>query len=99
MNIFSKAAGAVRYLFILPIKFYRRFISPLTPATCKYYPSCSAYAAEAYKKHGVIKGTLLTVWRLLRCNPWSYGGVDYVPDKIYAGYFKPKFKSKKKQEK
>lgn len=89
--------GAVRYAFILPIKFYRRFISPLTPSACKYYPSCSAYAIEAYRRHGVFMGTVLTIWRLLRCNPWSYGGVDHVPEKIYAGYFKPKNLKKKKQ--
>lgn len=83
----SKAVG---YFFILPIMFYRKFISPMFPARCKYYPSCSAYAVEAYKKHGVFKGTLLSAWRLLRCNPWSYGGVDYVPDKLTRIYFVPK---------
>ena len=66
----------------LLIRFYQRFISPLFGPRCKYYPSCSAYALEAYRKHGFFKGTLLTVWRLLRCNPWSLGGVDYDPDKL-----------------
>ena len=89
-SIFRKIVSLPRYIFIFPIKIYRRFISPLTPQTCKYYPSCSAYASEAYRMHGVVMGTALTVWRLLRCNPWSYGGVDYVPEKITAAYFKPK---------
>lgn len=66
-------------LFALPIRFYRRFISPLFPPTCKYYPTCSTYGLEALRVHGAFKGTLLTVWRILRCNPWSKGGVDRVP--------------------
>lgn len=82
----------MRYLAMALIKLYRRFISPLFPARCRYYPSCSAYALEAYRKHGVFKGTLLSVWRLLRCNPWSRGGVDYVPDEFRI------FKKKKKTE-
>jgi putative membrane protein insertion efficiency factor len=46
-------------------------------ATCKYHPSCSQYAADAVRRHGVLKGSLKTAWRLLRCNPWSHGGVDH----------------------
>ncbi len=95
MKILKKTAELVRYLFILPIKLYSKFLSPLFPARCKYYPSCSAYAAEAYRKHGVIMGTVLTAWRLLRCNPWSYGGVDRVPDNITKDYFIPKNMKKK----
>ena len=83
-------SGALGYLFILPIMLYRKLISPMFPARCKYYPSCSAYAVEAYKKHGVFMGTLLSAWRLLRCNPWSLGGVDHVPDRITRIYFVPK---------
>ncbi|MBR1764778.1 MAG: membrane protein insertion efficiency factor YidD [Ruminococcus sp.] len=77
-------------IFTLPIRFYQRFISPLFPARCKYYPTCSCYAVDAYKKHGVIKGTVLTGWRLLRCNPWSLGGVDRVPERFELDYFKIK---------
>ena len=47
------------------------------PGTCKYHPSCSQYAIDALRKHGLLKGSLLAAWRLLRCNPWSHGGVDY----------------------
>ena len=79
----------------LPIMFYRKFISPLLPPSCKYYPSCSSYALDAYEEHGLIKGTVLTVWRLLRCNPWSLGGVDYVPERVTVDYFRIKKVRKK----
>jgi uncharacterized protein len=62
------------------IRGYQRFISPMTGPTCKYYPSCSQYALVAVRRHGVLRGGRLAVWRLLRCNPWSNGGVDDVPD-------------------
>lgn len=62
-------------LFKLPIRFYKRFISKYTPAVCRYYPSCSTYFMQAIEKHGVIKGTVLGVWRILRCNPFARGGV------------------------
>lgn len=62
------------------IRFYQKYISPLKPhGTCKYYPTCSNYAIEAYQKHGFIIGTILTIWRILRCNPFSKGGYDPVP--------------------
>ena len=85
-----KLKSKMRYLAELIIKFYRKFISPLFPARCKYYPSCSKYALDAYKMHGFFKGTLLTVWRILRCNPWSLGGVDHVPERITRDYFRIK---------
>ena len=71
---------------VLLIRGYRRILSPFAGATplgnprCKYQPSCSAYALEAYREFGVLRGTVLTMWRLLRCNPWSHGGVDYARD-------------------
>lgn len=64
------------------ILIYKKLISPLFPARCKYYPSCSSYALEAFKKHGAIKGFILSAWRILRCNPWSNGGIDLVPDRF-----------------
>jgi len=67
-----------RRAFIAPITLYRRFISPLLPTRCKYHPSCSAYAAEAVQSYGVARGLILAGWRLLRCNPWSAGGLDPV---------------------
>mgnify|MGYP002626237070 CR=1 FL=1 len=78
------------YPAVLLIKAYRKFISPLFPPSCKYYPTCSSYSLEAYRKHGFIKGTALTMWRIVRCNPWSLGGIDYVPDKVRIDYFKIK---------
>lgn len=68
-------------IFDMPIAAYQKYISPLTPRTCRYAPSCSEYARESLRVHGVLKGTLLSVWRILRCNPWSKGGVDRVPAK------------------
>ena len=73
----------MRYILIFIVKIYKRFISPLKPPCCKYYPTCSAYAVEALRKHGAVKGIILAAWRLLRCNPWSLGGIDYVPDKFF----------------
>ena len=61
---------------------YRRYVSPVLPARCRFYPSCSAYSLEALQKHGAIRGTGLTIWRLLRCHPFHPGGYDPVPDPI-----------------
>jgi putative membrane protein insertion efficiency factor len=61
------------------IRAYQIVLSPLAGATCRYYPSCSAYAVGALRVHGLVKGLGLSVWRVLRCNPWSLGGVDHVP--------------------
>lgn len=69
------------WIFMLPVRFYRRFISPMTPPSCRYYPVCSSYALGALRTHGGFKGALLIAWRLLRCNPWSKGGVDKVPER------------------
>jgi putative membrane protein insertion efficiency factor len=64
---------------IAVIRVYQRFISPFIPPRCKYYPSCSQYAVEAIRTHGALRGSLLAGWRLLRCNPFSNGGLDPVP--------------------
>jgi hypothetical protein len=72
----------MKYIAILLIKFYRKCISPLFPAKCKYHPTCSAYALTAVQRFGFIRGTLLAGWRILRCNPWSMGGIDPVPEKF-----------------
>ena len=60
---------------------YQRLISPMRPPTCRYYPSCSAYAVTALQRFGLVKGTWLALKRLLRCHPWTPGGVDHVPDR------------------
>lgn len=62
--------------FLLPIRGYRRFLSPALAPRCRYYPSCSAYAEEAIRELGVIRGTILAAWRIVRCNPLSDGGLD-----------------------
>jgi len=72
---------------ILLIRMYRSCISPLLGPSCKYYPTCSSYALEAFMKHDFLYATWLTVWRVLRCNPFSKGGYDPVPSgkNIFAG--------------
>jgi putative membrane protein insertion efficiency factor len=64
---------------ILLVRGYQRWISPLLPPVCRFYPTCSEYAVEALRVHGAIRGLALTAWRLLRCAPWHPGGVDLVP--------------------
>ncbi len=59
---------------------YQLLLSPLSPGSCKYHPSCSQYALDALGTHGLARGGVLAGWRLLRCNPWSHGGVDHVAD-------------------
>lgn len=73
------------------IRFYQRAISPLSQPCCKYYPTCSNYGLQAIERFGALKGGLLTLWRILRCNPFSKGGYDPVPEK--------KEKRKKKNKK
>ena len=70
----------MKKLLTAPIKFYQKWISPMFAPRCKYYPSCSSYALTAITTYG-IKGIGMAAWRVLRCNPWSYGGVDYVKEK------------------
>lgn len=66
-------------LLIAPIRFYQRCISPLTPPSCRFTPTCSQYAIEALRKHGPLKGSMLALRRLLRCHPWGGSGYDPVP--------------------
>lgn len=74
---------SLRALLVLPlvslIRLYQRLVSPLRPQTCRYYPSCSAYAVTALERHGILRGTWLAARRLGRCHPWCEGGVDHVP--------------------
>ncbi|MEG0614412.1 MAG: membrane protein insertion efficiency factor YidD [Oscillospiraceae bacterium] len=73
----------MKEIFLLPIKFYRKFISPLHKPCCKYYPTCSTYALRSVEKFGIIKGGWLAIKRVFRCNPWSLGGIDHVPDEYH----------------
>jgi putative membrane protein insertion efficiency factor len=74
----------VTTLAMLLVRGYRALISPLVPQTvggrCKYHPSCSQYALDALREFGFLRGSALAAWRVLRCNPWSHGGVDYARD-------------------
>ena len=63
------------------VRLYQKYISPIKPATCRFTPTCSAYAIEAFEKRGFFAGFILTVWRILRCNPFCKGGYDPVPEK------------------
>lgn len=69
----------MKTVFIYLIKFYRKYISPLKSTKCPYIPTCSEYGLEAISKYGAFKGGFLTLWRILRCNPFSKGGYDPVP--------------------
>lgn len=69
----------MKKLLIRLIIFYRRYLSPLKSTKCPYFPSCSQYGLEAVERFGFVKGGLLTIWRILRCNPFSKGGYDPVP--------------------
>lgn len=78
-DLLKKITKAVAWLLILPIRFYRKFISPLTPPSCRFTPTCSQYAIEAITKHGPIRGLWLAVRRILRCRPGGGSGYDPVP--------------------
>ncbi len=71
----------MKRILLALIRFYQKYISPLKRSgTCKYIPTCSEYAAQAIEKHGALKGSILAAWRILRCNPFSAGGIDPVPE-------------------
>ena len=73
-------SSSISQLLIVPIRFYQQFISPLTPPSCRFTPTCSQYAVEAIRKHGPVRGLYLAVRRILRCHPWGGSGYDPVPD-------------------
>jgi len=71
---------SLRAIAVLPIRVYQRAISPALGNRCRYYPSCSEYAVQAIRSYGILRGLVLAAWRLLRCNPLSHGGFDYVEE-------------------
>ncbi len=82
----GRLARAVRATAIAPITVYQRVISPAIPRRCKYEPTCSRYAVDAIREFGILRGAVLAAWRLLRCNPWSYGGYDPVQaQRVFRG--------------
>ena len=77
----DRPIGTFAALALLPVRSYRRFVSPLFAPRCRYYPSCSAYAEQSIRELGAVRGTILAAWRVLRCNPFSDGGFDEVADR------------------
>ena len=73
----------MKTLFIKLIRFYQKHISSKTPPCCRFYPTCSQYGIEAIERFGAFKGSIMTIWRILRCNPFVKGGFDPVPPKKY----------------
>ena len=69
----------MKRILIAIVRGYKKFISPLLPPSCRFTPTCSEYAMEAISKHGAMKGSMLAIWRILRCNPFCKGGYDPVP--------------------
>ena len=82
-KFYSTLKSILIFPFVLLIKFYHLFISPLTPPSCRFTPTCSQYGLEAFKKHGPIKGLYLTTRRILRCHPWGGSGYDPVPEEFH----------------
>lgn len=78
----------MKKVLVAIIKFYREKISPNLPPSCKYYPTCSVYALQALDRFGAFKGSLLAVYRIIRCNPFSKGGVDNVPENFSDAFKK-----------
>ena len=78
----------MKHVCIFIINLYRKYISPLKPSCCRFNPTCSAYAVEAFQKRGFFAGLILTVYRILRCNPYGRGGYDPVPEKGFKPYSK-----------
>ncbi len=78
-QIFLGLRKLLTLILLLPIYFYKGAISPLTPPSCRFTPSCSTYAVEALRRHGPVKGLYLAIRRILRCHPWGGSGYDPVP--------------------
>jgi len=68
----------MKFVFVKLIRLYQKFISPMFPPSCRFYPTCSEYAAQSISKHGALKGGVKAIWRILRCNPFNKGGFDPV---------------------
>ncbi len=81
----KRRSNPVAFLLILVVRGYQKVLSPLLPSSCKYHPSCSQYAIEALREFGVLRGAVLAAWRVLRCNPMSYGGYDPVERQTVFG--------------
>lgn len=78
-KIFRGIQAVTVWIMIIPIKVYQYTLSPLLPNSCRHVPTCSAYAIESLRVHGIFRGSMLAIWRILRCNPWGTHGYDPVP--------------------
>ena len=76
----------MKYLCVKLIAFYQTFISPVKPPSCRFYPTCSEYARQAFLMHGFFKGAVLSAYRILRCNPFCRPGLDPVPERTKAPF-------------
>lgn len=83
IRLLKRIHGLLVTVLLAPLRLYRRLISPNLAPRCKYYPTCSAYAEQAVSELGIIRGTLLAGWRLLRCNPLSRGGIDPLSERRF----------------
>jgi len=80
----------LKRILVSLIELYQKYLSPLKGSTCRYYPTCSEYARQAIINHGPLKGLVLAAWRVLRCNPFSAGGYDPVPEKKEPALLRPR---------
>ena len=87
MKVFKIITLPVKFILIIPIYFYKFIISPLLPKVCVFYPTCSSYGVQAILSYGFFKGGYLTARRILKCNGFNKGGLDYIPDNV-KGEFK-----------
>ena len=74
----KKISEFISEIIVILLKIYKKYISPILPASCRFEPTCSVYSMHAFKKYGIFKGTYMSVWRVMRCNPFSKGGYDPV---------------------
>ncbi|MCR5455630.1 MAG: membrane protein insertion efficiency factor YidD [Bacteroidales bacterium] len=94
----NRVIQIIRKAYLLPVYFYRIAISPILPNSCRHTPTCSQYCIQAVSKHGIIIGTLLAAFRILRCNPWGSHGYDPVPEKGQRWEYVKSFFQKKKSD-
>lgn len=86
MTVLGHLALVPRNLGVVLLVAYRKVVSPLYGDVCRYYPSCSAYGLGAVQQFGLIRGSAMALWRILRCNPWARGGIDDVPDRMEGNF-------------
>ncbi len=86
----------MKRLLIFLVRFYQKYLSGLKSPCCRFYPTCSAYALQALERFGALKGGILSIWRILRCNPFCAGGIDPVPETFRLPRWRSPSSSKKK---